>query len=79
MNFKEIGLVLKNIIWFNHIPRGKGMPNYKQFVRPVNTIAVKKYFVKIKKLDKSQTRKGGLGKKERLDELKSRKGGPCKS
>jgi len=45
----------------------------------VNTDAVKKYFVKMKKLDKSQTWKRGLGKKERLDGLKTRKGGPRKS
>jgi len=42
--------------------------------------AVKKYFVKkkIKKLDKSQTWKGDLGKNKRLDGLKTRKGGPSK-
>jgi len=34
---------------------------------------------KIKKLDKSQTWKGGLGKKERLGGLKTRKGGPGKN
>jgi len=45
----------------------------------VNTDAVKKYFVKKKELDKSQTLKGGLGKNERLDGLKTRKGGPCKN
>jgi len=42
--------------------------------------AVKKYFVKkkIKKLDKSQTWKGDLGKNERLGGPKTRKGGPGK-
>ena len=50
--------------------------------------AVKKYFVKIyknqsnqkksKKLDKSQTWRGDLGKNERLGGLKTRKGGPGK-
>jgi len=51
---------------------------------------VKKHFVKIykksikskteqKKLDKSQTWKGDLGKNERLDGLKTRKGGPSKN
>jgi len=45
----------------------------------VNTDAVKKYFVKMKMLDKSETCKGDLGKKECLDGLKTRKGGPCKS
>jgi len=32
-----------------------------------------------KKLDKSQTRKGSLGKNERLGGLKTRKGGPGKN
>jgi len=47
--------------------------------------AVKKYFVKnksskeIKKLDKSQTLKGDLGKNERLSGLKTQKGGPGKN
>jgi len=46
--------------------------------------AVKKYFVKknkkkIKKLDKSQTWKGDLGKNERLGGLKTQKGGPGKN
>ena len=52
--------------------------------------AIKKYFVKIfknqsnqkkksKKLDKSQTWKDDLGKKERLGGLKTQKGGPDKN
>jgi len=41
--------------------------------------AVKKYFVKKKELDKSQTWKGGLGKNEHLGGLKTRKGGPGKN
>ena len=45
----------------------------------LNTDAVKKYFVKKKQLDKSQTWKGGLGKNERLGELKTRKGSPGKN
>jgi len=45
----------------------------------VNTDAVKKYFVKKKKLAKLKTRKGGLGKNERLSGLKTRKGGPGKN
>jgi hypothetical protein len=45
---------------------------------PMNTGAVNKYSVK-KELDKSQTRKGGLGKNERLGGLKTRKGGPGKN
>jgi hypothetical protein len=53
--------------------------NGGKLVCPVNTDAVKKYFVKKEKLAKSKTRKGGLGKKERLDGLKTRKGSPCKS
>ena len=44
----------------------------------MNTDAVKKYFVKMKKLDKSQTWKLGLGKNERLVGLKTREGGPGK-
>jgi len=42
------------------------MPDPKdrdKLVYPVNTDAVKQYFVKMEKLDKSQTWKGGLGKK----------------
>ena len=50
-----------------------------KLARPIKADAVKKYSVKNKKLDKSQTWKGGFGKKERLDGLKTRKGGPCKS
>ena len=50
-----------------------------KLARPMKAGAVKKYFVKHEKLDKSQTWKSGLGKKERLDGLKTRKGGPCKS
>jgi len=45
----------------------------------MNTDAVKKYFVKKKQLDKSQTSKGGLCKNERLSGLKTRKGGPGKN
>jgi len=57
-----------------------------KLTRLMNTDAVKKYFVKInqinqkkKQLDKSQTWKGNLGKNERLDGLKTQKGGPGKS
>jgi len=45
----------------------------------MNTDAIKKYFVQKKKLDKSQTWKGGLGKNERLGGLKTWKGSPGKS
>ena len=42
--------------------------------------AVKKYFVKkIKKLDKSQIWKSGLGENEYLVGLKTREGGPGKN
>jgi hypothetical protein len=64
------------------IPRENGCQitkNNDKLVCPVNTDAVKKYFVKKKRLDKPQTLKGGLGKKERLDGLITRKGGPCKN
>ena len=47
--------------------------------RHMNVGAVKKYSVKNRKLDKSQTWKGGLGKNERLGGLKTRKGGPGKN
>jgi len=40
---------------------------------PMKADAIKKYFVK--KLDKSQTLKSGIGKNERLGGLKTRKGG----
>jgi len=50
-----------------------------KLARPMKADAVKKYFVKKKELDKSQIWKGDLGKKERLDGLKTQKGGPCKS
>jgi len=54
-----------------------------KLVSHVNADAVKKYFVKIykkkKQLDKSQTWKGGLGKKKRRGGLKTRKGGPGKN
>jgi len=63
-----------------------------KLTRPMNVGAVKKYFVKIytqknqsnqkkkiKKLDKSQTWKGDLGKNERLGGLKTQKGGPGKN
>ena len=45
-----------------------------KLARPMNAGAVKKYFVKKEKLDKSQTWKGGLGKNECLGGLKTRKG-----
>ena len=44
---------------------------------PVNIGAVKKYSVK--KLDKSQILKSGLGENECLGGLKTRKGGPGKN
>jgi len=61
-----------------------------ELTRPTHAGAVKKYFVKIykksikskkstKKLDKSQTWKGHLGKNERLGGLKTQKGGPGKN
>jgi hypothetical protein len=46
-----------------------------ELVCPMNASAVKKYFVKMK----SSISHSGLGKKERLDGLKTRKGSPCKS
>ena len=46
-----------------------------ELTHPVNVDAVKKYFVKKKKLAKLKTRKGGLGKNERLVGLKTREGG----
>lgn len=55
------------------------MPNTKnegKLVCPVNTDAVKKYFVKMKKLDKSQTGKGGLGKKRASRWTENPKGRP---
>jgi len=50
-----------------------------KLARPIKADAVKKYSVKNKKLDKSQTWKGGLSKNERLGGLKTRKGGPGKN
>jgi len=59
VNSKESGLVLKVIL--SDLTRFQGAKgclitkNGDGLVRPVNTNAVKKYFVKIKKLDKSRT------------------------
>jgi len=79
---KESGLVLKNIYYlFNHTPGAKEClitRNDDELVCPVNTDALEKYFVKMKRFDKSQTWKGGLGKKERLGGLKTWKGGSGK-
>ena len=71
---------------------GKWMPGYEgpcamtfttvdggKLARPMKADAVKKYFVKNKKLDKSQIWKGDLGKNERLGGLKTRMGGPGKN
>ena len=49
-----------------------------KLARCMKADAVKKYFVKKIKLDKSQTWKRGLGKNEHLGGLKTRKGGPGK-
>jgi len=50
-----------------------------KLARPMKADAVKKYFVKNKKLDKSQIWKGDLGKNECLGGLKTRMGSPGKN
>jgi len=82
----------KETLSFQPDSKGKWTPNYEgscaitfttmdgvKLARPMKADAVKKYFVKKIKLDKSQTWKGGLGKNERLGGLKTRKGGPGKN
>jgi len=78
----------KETLSFQPDSKGKWTPNYEgscaitfttmdggKLARPMKADAVKKYFVKKIKLDKSQTWKGGLDKNERLGGLKTRKGG----
>ena len=90
--FQEGDFVPKKVLSFQPDSRGKWTPNYvsscamtfttmdgDKHTRPVNAGAVKKYSVKIKKLDKSQIWKGSLNKNERLGGLKTRKGGPSKN
>ena len=51
-----------------------------KFLCPVNTDAISKHFVKIKKKSgKSKTQKGDLGRNERLGGLKTQKGSPGKN
>jgi len=50
-----------------------------KLARPMKADTIKKYFVKNKKLDKSQIWKDGLGKNERLGGLKTQKVGPGKN
>jgi len=50
-----------------------------ELTRSMKIDAVKKYFVKKWKLNKSQILKSGLGKNERLGGLKTWKGGPGKN
>jgi len=79
---QESGLVLKVILSDLTDFRGNECQitkNGDELVCPVKTNAVKKYSVKMKKLDKAQTWKHGLGKKECFDGLKTWKGCPCKS
>ena len=72
--------------------KGKWTPDYEglcamsfttmnggKLARRMKANAVKKYFVKKKKLAKLKTQKGDLGKNERLVELKTREGGPGKN
>jgi len=84
-------LMLKKTLSFQPDSRGKWMPNYEDpcAITPVTTnadqpacrcgqeiLCQKKIF---KKLDKSQTWKGNLGKNEHLGGLKTQKGGPGKN
>ena len=88
---QEGDFVPKKVLSVQPDSKGKWTPNYEgscamtfttmdggKLARPMKADAAKKYFVK-KKLAKLKTRKGGLGKNERLDGLKTRKGGPCKN
>jgi len=90
--FWEGDFVPKKALSSQQDSKGKWTPNYEgpctmtfttrdgdKLARPMKVDAVKKYFVKKIKLDKSQTWKGGLDKNERLGGLKTRKGGPGKN
>ena len=75
-------LMLKKSLSFNQNPGAKKCLIKKdgdKLPLPVNSDAVKKYIVKKNQLAKSQTWKGGLGKNERLGELKTRTGDPGKN
>ena len=89
---QEGDCVPKRVLSFRPDSKGKWTPNYEgsramtfttmdggKLARPMKADAVKKYFVKKIKLDKSQTWKGGSGKNEHLGGLKTRKGGPGKN
>jgi len=89
---QEKDFVPKKVLSLQPYTNGKWTPGYEgpcamtfttvdsgKLARPMKADAVKKYFVKNKKLDKSQIWKGDLGKNERLGGLKTRKGGPGKN
>ena len=81
---QEGDFVPKKVLLFQPDPKGRWTPSYEgpcvmtltamdgdNLARPVKADAVKKYFVKKWKLDKSQILKSGLGKNERLGGLKT--------
>jgi len=89
---QEGDFVPKRVLPFQPDPKGRWTPSYEgpcamnltamdgdNLSRPVKADAIKKHFFKNKKLDESQTWKGGLSKNERLGGLKTRKGGPGKN